>query len=354
MARADAGLPPGWATGAAGQEPIRGRPERPPAARAPDVQDLDVTVLAFAQWLHEMRSRSSSSLQQMMAEMGIIRNGIASNNADLAEFKRSTATVQQEMQKQISDLHAKMADACADAAGLKASRVELEREVLATTQSFSDQLAIKAGEAQSMQKAYAAAYDQLQQELSQLQGEVRDLRMRDDAQRQARLACEGKVCEVEASAQLANKELLRLRTDHDQSVKELSGNMGRWNDTVRDLAKEFHDFRKAVGAGQGRLDRALADVQAAMGPLSWEARQASSPGRRRPSPERAGPWSSELVEPVASGGPQVLLVAPGARSPGAPGHRSPPAATPPGSGARRIAPAAFLMQPAPGQAFPAR
>lgn len=346
MARADAGLPPGWATGAAGQESVRGRPaERPSAARAPDIQDLDVTVLAFAQWLHEMRSRSSSSLQQMMAEMGIIRNGIASNNADLAEFKRSTATVQQEMQRQISDLHAKMADACADVTSLKKSRIELEQEVLASSQSFSDQLAIKAGEAQSMQKAYAAAHDQLQQELSQLQSEVRDLRMRDDAHRQTRMAFEGKVSEVEVSAQLANKELLRLRTDHDQSVKDLSGNMGRWNDTLRDLAKEFHDFRKAVGASQSRLDRAFSEVQARFVP---------SPGRRRPSLEKVG-HGSPLVEPVAAPavGPQVLLVAPpGSRSPGAPGHRS-PAATPP-AGPRLIAPAAFVMQPAHGQAFPTR
>ena len=31
--------------------------------------------------------------RQMLAEMGIIRNGITSNNADLVEFKRNTATV---------------------------------------------------------------------------------------------------------------------------------------------------------------------------------------------------------------------------------------------------------------------
>ncbi|CAE8696220.1 unnamed protein product, partial [Polarella glacialis] len=42
--------------------------------RLPGVQDLDVTVLAFAQWLSEMKGRSNSSLQQMLAEMGIIRN----------------------------------------------------------------------------------------------------------------------------------------------------------------------------------------------------------------------------------------------------------------------------------------
>jgi len=87
--------------------------------RLPNIQDLDVTVLAFAQWLSEMRSRSSSSLQQMLAEMGIIRNGITSNNTDLTEFKRNTATVQQQMQSQISDLRDKLTDAYTEIANIK-------------------------------------------------------------------------------------------------------------------------------------------------------------------------------------------------------------------------------------------
>merc|ERR1719160_595139 len=40
----------------------------------------------------------------MLAEMGIIRNGITSNNTDLTEFKRNTATVQQQLQQQIIQL----------------------------------------------------------------------------------------------------------------------------------------------------------------------------------------------------------------------------------------------------------
>jgi len=45
---------------------------------------LITKVLEFAQWLSEKRSRSNSSLQQMLAEMGIIRNR---NNTDLTQFK---------------------------------------------------------------------------------------------------------------------------------------------------------------------------------------------------------------------------------------------------------------------------
>merc|ERR1719213_922647 len=101
-------------------------------------QDLDVTVLAFAQWLSEMRTRSNASLQQMLAEMGIIRNGITSNNADLTEFKRNTATVQQQMQSQISDLRDKLTDAYTEIANIKKTKSQFEQELHAEFQSVSE------------------------------------------------------------------------------------------------------------------------------------------------------------------------------------------------------------------------
>merc|ERR1740138_1532268 len=108
--------------------------------RMPNVQDLDVTVLAFAQWLSEMRTRSNASLQQMLAEMGIIRNGITSNNTDLTEFKRNTATVQQQMQSQISDLRDKLTDAYTEIANMKKTKSQFEQEALTDNESLSEQL----------------------------------------------------------------------------------------------------------------------------------------------------------------------------------------------------------------------
>merc|ERR1719346_359484 len=126
-----------------------------PNPRVQNVQDLDVTVLAFAQWLSEMRSRSNSSLQQMLAEMGIIRNGITSNNTDLTEFKRNTATVQQQMQSQISDLRDKLADAYTEIANLKKTKSQFEQEVHAQNQSLWEQMQGKTMEVEGLKKMFA-------------------------------------------------------------------------------------------------------------------------------------------------------------------------------------------------------
>eukprot|EP00929_Paragymnodinium_shiwhaense_P015442 TRINITY_DN123531_c0_g1_i1.p1 TRINITY_DN123531_c0_g1~~TRINITY_DN123531_c0_g1_i1.p1 ORF type:complete len:360 (-),score=83.56 TRINITY_DN123531_c0_g1_i1:111-1190(-) len=231
-----------------------------------NIQDLDVTVLAFAQWLSEMRSRSNTSLQQMLAEMGIIRNGITSNNTDLTEFKRNTATVQQQMQSQISDLRDKLTDAYTEIANMKKSKSQFEQEVHAEYQSLSEQLQFKTLELETLKKHYASTHQQLQQQILQLQNEVVELgRKGDDAHRQNHMTNEqhvNKVGEVESVAHSAHADLKRLRNDHDQAISNLAENMNRWNDTLRDLSKEFHNFQKVMNVNQQRIQSTLWDVQA--------------------------------------------------------------------------------------------
>mmetsp|Transcript_90811 Transcript_90811/g.256476 ORF Transcript_90811/g.256476 Transcript_90811/m.256476 type:complete len:362 (+) Transcript_90811:113-1198(+) len=237
--------------------------------RLPNVQDLDVTVLAFAQWLSEMRSRSNASLQQMLAEMGIIRNGITSNNTDLTEFKRNTATVQQQMQSQISDLRDKLTDAYTEIANMKKTKNQFEQEVHADYQSLSEQLQFKTLELETLKKGYANTHQLLQQQIIQLQSEVNEVRMKgDDAHRSSHLSNEqhvNKVSEVEMATQYAHNELKRLRSDHDQAIANLAENMNRWNDTLRDLSKEFHNFQKVMNVNQQRIQSTLWDVQGGKG-----------------------------------------------------------------------------------------
>jgi len=205
----------------------------------------------------------------MLAEMGIIRNGITSNNTDLTEFKRNTATVQQQMQSQISDLRDKLTDAYTEIANMKKTKSQFEQEVHAEYQSMSEQLQFKTLEMETLKKAYAQTHQQLQQQIIHMQSEVNEVRMRgDDAYRQSHVNNEqnsGKVSEVEMATQYANTELKRLRSDHDQSISNLAENMNRWNETLRDLSKEFHDFQKVMNVNQQRIQSSLWDVQAKSG-----------------------------------------------------------------------------------------
>merc|ERR1719230_2168018 len=202
----------------------------------------------------------------MLAEMGIIRNGITSNNTDLTEFKRNTATVQQQMQSQISDLRDKLTDAYTEIANMKKTKSQFEQEIHAEYQSLSEQLQFKTLELETLKKGYAHTHQLLQQQIIQLQTEVNELRMRnDDAQRNSHIVSEqhvNKVSEVEMLTQHSANDLKRLRSDHDQSISNLAENMNKWNDTLRDMAKEFHDFQKVMNANHQKIQASMWDIQA--------------------------------------------------------------------------------------------
>merc|ERR1719359_2657783 len=74
-------------------------------------REVDATMQAFAQWLSEMKARSNSSLAQMLAEMGIIRDGITKECTELTEFKRQSISNQQQMSSQLTDLREKLSSA---------------------------------------------------------------------------------------------------------------------------------------------------------------------------------------------------------------------------------------------------
>ncbi|CAE7033785.1 rsmB [Symbiodinium natans] len=127
-----------------------------------------------------MKLRSNSSLQQMLAEMGIIRNGMGLeiHMCSLQLFEPSL--VQQQMQSQISDLRDKLTDAYTEIANMKKTKSQFEQEVHAESQSLSEQLQFKTLELETLKKAYAHTHQQLQQQIIQLQTEVNELRMKGD------------------------------------------------------------------------------------------------------------------------------------------------------------------------------
>lgn len=335
----------------------------------PNVQDLDVTVLAFAQWLSEMRSRSNSSLQQMLAEMGIIRNGITSNNTDLTDFKRNTATVQQQMQSQISDLRDKLSDAYTEIANLKKMRSGFEQEVHAQNQSLWEQMQVKTLELESLKKAYAGETQRLQQQLVSVQSEVHEIRLKgDDHSRQSHLTYEqhiNKTSEVELAAQYANNEMKRLRSDHDQAIANLAENMNRWNDTLRDLSKEFHDFQKVMNVNHQRIQSNLWEVQAkgGMAPLgaagsgaALDAARMESGGdlARSPAGARASAAGGAIATQAMMQGAQLRAQSPstGAVAGGGPAGAAVAAAAAAAAGQARRVPsqsAAPMVSPYPGQ-----
>eukprot|EP00435_Cladocopium_sp_Y103_P063999 s412_g25.t1 len=125
-------------------------------------------------------------------------------------------------------------------------------------------------------------------------------------------------CQVEMAAQYANNEMKRLRSDHDQAIGNLAENMNRWNDTIRDLSKEFHDFQKVMNVNHQRLQSQVWDVQGKLGQapsagVQMEQAQAPSPApvtdcrqggtvrTQSPQPRLPNPPAAGVISPTYSG-----------------------------------------------------
>merc|ERR1719190_140867 len=90
----------------------------------------DVTVQAFAQWLAELRTRNSRTLQEMMSEMAIIRDGITSFNVELTDYKRNSTGISHQMQSQLTDLREKLTSAFGEITSLVKQKTQADQEMM--------------------------------------------------------------------------------------------------------------------------------------------------------------------------------------------------------------------------------
>lgn len=100
--------------------------------------------------------------------MGIIRNGITTNNTELTEFKRNTATVQQQMQSQISDLRDKLTDAYTEIANMKKTKSQFEQEASLFHVSMASKLSAK-GDSEAFEADCRQVHAECQSLAEQLQ-----------------------------------------------------------------------------------------------------------------------------------------------------------------------------------------
>lgn len=66
--------------------------------------------MAYAQWLSELQQQASQSRNSQRAELDVLRDSIAAQGGELAEFKRHSMTVVQHLQNQVAELRERVAE----------------------------------------------------------------------------------------------------------------------------------------------------------------------------------------------------------------------------------------------------
>merc|ERR1719436_1490302 len=141
------------------------------ASAVPDSQlDLDVTVLAFAQWVSEMKVRQHNSQNQMQAEMSMIRNAISSNHTDLSEFKRHGAAIQQQMQSEINEIRESLSNVFMEITAAVRNNAAADQDIKLKIQSLNEQ-------AVRNETAFAQLADAADQSQSKLRSAVTEMQL---------------------------------------------------------------------------------------------------------------------------------------------------------------------------------
>lgn len=140
--------------------------------------DMDVVVLAFAQWVSEMKTRQNNANHQMQAEMSVIRNAITSNSTELEDFKRNSAATQRRMQNEMYEIRESLGTVFMEITTAVRNNANIDQETRAKIQGLNEQ-------AVRNETAFAQLADAADQSQTKLRNAVQEMqlsseRMRDE------------------------------------------------------------------------------------------------------------------------------------------------------------------------------
>ncbi|CAE7565375.1 unnamed protein product [Symbiodinium pilosum] len=151
----------------------------PPASMsAENMLDVDVTVLAFAQWVMELKSKSSNSQKSLQIELNTIKNAINGNHSDLADFKRHGAAIQQQMQSEINEIRESLSSVFMEITAAVRNNAAADQDLKMKIQMLNEQ-------AVRNETAFAQLADAADQSQSKLRAAAQEMqqfseRMRED------------------------------------------------------------------------------------------------------------------------------------------------------------------------------
>jgi len=220
-----------------------------------DIQlDLDVTVLAFAQWVSEMKSRQSNSHHQMQAEMSIIRNAITSNNTELGDFKRHSAAIQQQMQSEINEIRESLSTVFMEITTAVRNNASIDQDTQLKIQSLNET-------AVRNETAFAQLADAADQSQSKLRTAVQEMqnsseRMRDELSSLTRFN--------EGLENSISDRYNRIAVDMDQVGNDLHSQLERRKDHLKKMVNDVMLIGESLHnlvADFGDQKRSTFDVQ---------------------------------------------------------------------------------------------
>lgn len=219
--------------------------------------DTDSTVQTFAHWLTELKTRNSNTLQQMLSEMSIIRDGITSNNMELTEFKRHSTGISQQMQSQLTDLREKLTNAFGEITSLVKQKTASDQEMMQDINSLQQGLSYKTSELESLKRSYSQAHQQLQNSLIQIQNHLsvtnNEVQNAKNHAEKVQKDTVGSFSDIDANLRSLEDQLAVGNAENRNQMLHLQEDISRIHESLTSLSAEFLDHKRSANSVHNRL-----------------------------------------------------------------------------------------------------
>lgn len=227
--------------------------------------EVDATMQAFAQWLSEMKARSNSSLAQMLAEMGIIRDGITKECTELTEYKRHSISIQQQMQSQLTDLREKLTSAFGEITSLVKQKTGTDQELNSEIHALHSQLAMKTAELEALKKSYSSTHQQLQNNLIQTQQQLQttsgEIHTAKRHAQEVQESASGKMTQVEQALQRLRGLLESTGREGQSHAMLIQEDIAKLHEALTALSADFFEQKRTTLQVQNRLTSQVSQLE---------------------------------------------------------------------------------------------
>jgi uncharacterized protein YdeI (BOF family) len=189
---------------------------------------MDVVVLAFAQWVSEMKTRQNNANHQMQAEMSVIRNAISSNSSELEDFKRNSAATQRRMQNEMYEIRESLGTVFMEITTAVRNNANIDQETRAKIQGLNEQ-------AVRNETAFAQLADAADQSQTKLRNAVQEMQLSSERMRDELVSLTRFNESMETSV---SDRYNRIAVDMDQVGNDLHVQLERRKDHLKKMLND--------------------------------------------------------------------------------------------------------------------
>ncbi|CAE7512709.1 unnamed protein product [Symbiodinium microadriaticum] len=241
-------------------------PHQQSSVGSENMLDVDVTVLAFAQWVMELKNKSSNSQKSLQIELNTIKNAINGNHSDLADFKRHGAAIQQQMQSEINEIRESLSSVFMEITAAVRNNAAADQDLKMKIQMLNEQ-------AVRNETAFAQLADAADQSQSKLRAAAQEMqqfseRMRDDlaSLNQKTDTLQGTVLDRADQLKSETDQLSQdLRTQLEKrkvQLQKMVQDVVNIGESLQGLVNDFGGVKQESGATQTKLNSSLYSLDA--------------------------------------------------------------------------------------------